>query len=545
MNKYFATATATAIETLTIKKRLCQFQLGRGQWFIANRFYNIDYSILSLHSPITCVKHNRKTQQWFMPNALNYTQIRQRRYNQQLLPRKFSPPKRLKIPSYCRNNKLFTTTITASRKSGRHRRKKKPLLPLSNEKFTTKDRLRLSSRPSSSVVNSRRNENNIERMMIKSPEELMERLSWGLDTVRAAVQESYASLRNPTVATSSGNVGNKHDNHLLPARPSSSGTNQVTKRLHEKGLVMDDNWWFWNILLAASPSAVIALYCEFIVKPEMEIRNEEKENHAASDGKEMTNGSFSEETDDQRSGDSVNKMSPMRKRQEQQKHHRQQQLDSTTSENAPSLLPLNSSRDFNKMLSSYIRPLISWFSEQQSLPTPSSEHGRSREAETDEIEKSSITIDPNANQEQQGIERRKLEMQQKDLREIQLQLQILKDKVNRQQQQRADLNAGIDCYDSDGSDVLSENSTKRGSLLSSIGEITKSTTSIGIAIGRERWASMLYWWQSRGHRRQSSDGRSCGGDGDGGVIPTNHGAIIHGKQKIEKPFNAMQTDPTE
>lgn len=159
--------------------------------------------------------------------------------------------------------------------------------------------------------------------------------------------------------------------------------------------------------------------------------------------------------------------------------------------------------------------------------------------------KSSITIDPNANQEQQGIERRKLEMQQKDLREIQLQLQILKDKVNRQQQQRADLNAGIDCYDSDGSDVLSENSAKRGSLLSSIGEITKSTTSIGIAIGRERWASMLYWWQSRGHRRQSSDGRSCGGDGDGGVIPTNHGAIIHGKQKIEKPFNAMQTDPTE
>lgn len=34
-------------------------------------------------------------------------------------------------------------------------------------------------------------------------------------------------------------------------------------------LVMDGNWWRWNILLALSPALFIALYCELIAKPQM------------------------------------------------------------------------------------------------------------------------------------------------------------------------------------------------------------------------------------------------------------------------------------
>jgi hypothetical protein len=34
-------------------------------------------------------------------------------------------------------------------------------------------------------------------------------------------------------------------------------------------VVMDSNWWMWNLLLAASPAVIIALYCEFVAKPQM------------------------------------------------------------------------------------------------------------------------------------------------------------------------------------------------------------------------------------------------------------------------------------
>ena len=34
-------------------------------------------------------------------------------------------------------------------------------------------------------------------------------------------------------------------------------------------VVMDLNWWFWNILFALSPAALVVLYCEFVVKPKM------------------------------------------------------------------------------------------------------------------------------------------------------------------------------------------------------------------------------------------------------------------------------------
>jgi hypothetical protein len=38
-------------------------------------------------------------------------------------------------------------------------------------------------------------------------------------------------------------------------------------------LQMDANWWFWNLLLAASPAVLLAVYCEFRGKPQMHAYN--------------------------------------------------------------------------------------------------------------------------------------------------------------------------------------------------------------------------------------------------------------------------------
>ena len=40
-------------------------------------------------------------------------------------------------------------------------------------------------------------------------------------------------------------------------------------RAERKGPVMDQHWWFWNIMLMSLPGIMIGLYCEFIAKPEM------------------------------------------------------------------------------------------------------------------------------------------------------------------------------------------------------------------------------------------------------------------------------------
>ena len=48
------------------------------------------------------------------------------------------------------------------------------------------------------------------------------------------------------------------------------GDNQPTitpRPKQREGIVMDTNWWFWNILLAATPAAFIAMFCEFYAKP--------------------------------------------------------------------------------------------------------------------------------------------------------------------------------------------------------------------------------------------------------------------------------------
>ena len=527
---------ARATETLaTRNNNLRQFKLERERWFIGNHFYATDTPVVCYSSRITrnC-KRNIKTQQWLPSDKkLNNCGIQQQ-YNLQLLSRKLDHPKRPQILSHDRNNRLFTTTTKSTRKSGRHTRKKKPLLQSPNKNLTTKDRLRLSTRPSASATKNRQKDND---MMIKSPEELVERMYSGLDVARTAVREGYTSLRNPTVANSSGrNAGDK--NQLLSARPASGGIGKGTRPIDQKGLVMDANWWFWNLLFAASPAAGIALYCKLIVEPEMKIRNEERAKDAASEGKAIS--------DDKLHDNSVNKMSNVQKRQEQRKNQLQQQPDdagTTTTTNSPSSPPLKSSGHLDEMLASYILPLATWFSEQKPLPTPTLEHGHSRENGTGEVEKRSTKMNTNADQEQQNRETSRLDMQQEELRELQSKLQNLKDKIDRQQQQRADLEADSDI-------IVSENSAERESLLSSIEKLTKSSTAVGTKLGKERWASLLSWWQSSGDRQQSSDRSNSDGIGDGigdsdnSIIPANGRVIAHGKENIEKPYNAVQTAPT-
>ena len=533
---------ARATETLAMRNNnFRQFKLERERWFIGNLFCTKDAPVVCYSSRITRnFKRNIKTQQWLLSDKkLNNCGIQ--KYNQQLLSRKLDHPKRLQILSHGRNNRLFSTTTKSTRKIGRHIRKKKPLLPSSNKNLTTKDRLRLSSRPSASAMNIRLKEND---MMIKSPEELVERMYSGLDVVRTAVREGYTSLRNPTVANSSGrNVGDK--NQSLSARPASSGISKGTKPIDQKGLVMDTNWWFWNLLFAASPAVGIALYCKLIVEPEMKIRNEQRAKDAASEAKEKTNASLDDAiSDDKLRDNSVSKMSNVQKRQEQRKNQQQQQPDdgtTTTTTNSPSSLPLKSSGHLDEILSSYILPLATWFSEEKSLPTPTSEHGRSLENRTDEVEKRSTNMNPNADQEQQNKEISRLNMQQEELRELQSKLQKLKDKIDRQQQQCADLDADSDI-------IVSENSAERESLLSSIGKLTKSSSAVGTKLGREQWASLLSRWQGSGDRQQPSDKSNCGGDGigngDSDIIPTNGRVIAHGKGNTETPYNAVQTAPT-
>lgn len=54
-----------------------------------------------------------------------------------------------------------------------------------------------------------------------------------------------------------------------PPSSSSSSIQQATTVSRNLEVTMDANWWFWNLLLAASPAIFIAVYCQFIVIPQM------------------------------------------------------------------------------------------------------------------------------------------------------------------------------------------------------------------------------------------------------------------------------------
>jgi len=376
-----------------------------------------------------------------------------------------------------------------AQKSRERTRKKKSLSQVS-KKITTKDRLRLSSRPSSSGKTSGQNDQfNIKNMMIKSPEELMERLNSGLDIARTAVQEGYATMRNPA------------DKNLLSARAGSGGIREASNNVERKGLVMDVNWWFWNLLFAASPAVLVALYCQFIVIPEMKLRTIEREKDAESEGSEETTGSENTTASDERRGNSLGKKSPMRKRQEEQKRQDPKLLVDDTIASPPG----TSESEIGEVLSSYSRLLVNWFSGQQS---PDFEHGHSHTNKTNEVEERSNKVKIEANQKQGENEVISLEMQQQQLKELQSQLKRLQDKINSQQEERTN-----SVTDSDHNDFTPENLENHESRSSIIRNRLKSTTVAGLDIGKEKWRSLLCWWQtSRDLRRPSDEPKVVGID---------------------------------
>lgn len=81
-------------------------------------------------------------------------------------------------------------------------------------------------------------------------ERLVTRLAWA----RQALHAGTAWLRSPANGTN--NIAN--------------GQHQQQEVVIRYETVMDANWWFWNLLLAATPSLIIAGYCELVVKPKMD-----------------------------------------------------------------------------------------------------------------------------------------------------------------------------------------------------------------------------------------------------------------------------------
>ena len=208
---------------------------------------------------------------------------------------------------------------------------------------TTKDRLRLSV-PSSSVSlssrqvkkkNGRRSNNNKNNSnndtLISSPEEFVQRFNTGVDYARIAVRETYHALRNPTPATNNTNIHQL----LLPAREEviRGGGSES-----QNGLVMDSNWWFWNLSFAASPSILIFLYCEFIVKPEMKLRYDQQQQEDETTTSTTITTASDDDNDNSDSNSDSNKdkvkasllLSPMQHRR-QQRQHQQRNNETVTS----------------------------------------------------------------------------------------------------------------------------------------------------------------------------------------------------------------------
>ncbi len=214
---------------------------------------------------------------------------------------------------------------------------------------------------------------------------------------------------------------------------------------------------------------------------------EEKEEIESSQGNEQGNTSHG--------GSSDKKVSSMRMRQEEQ-NQKKKKLPETQvvpSQNSPS--PSTDGNNSSDMVTSYSRFLVSLFSGEQAQPIVSApEHGQSHKNETKDVETNDAKPAVTINQTQPQDKEVSLEMRQQELNELQLQLQRLQDNIIRQQRERADSNAG--------NDTSSMNTAKPVSL-SSIGTFVKGTTTAGASIAKERFDSLLIWWQ----QGQASDGK--------------------------------------
>eukprot|EP00536_Pseudo-nitzschia_multiseries_P005233 jgi/Psemu1/285638/fgenesh1_pg.95_\ len=518
-----------------------QFERRRNRRLIGNLFSTADASATRTGSVPSILHRHTTTNSYFVSRSSCFSDgivhRQQPKYNQNQQQHWIRPPLLHLHPCVPTNNRWFaTSTRNTIRKRGR---KKKILAPPSHtQKVTTKDRLRLSARPSRSSQSLAEKNNNeffglledTNRLVVKSPEEVVERLNSGLDMARAAVRETYASLRN-----------NNNPEAVAVAVAATAGKN--TKR---NEIVMDTNWWFWNLLFAASPAILIGLYCEFIVKPEMKERYEEREREASESlggGDESGTGSDPSHRKP--------KLSPMRQRQEeQQRDLRQQQRDereeaaSDQSSSSSSLPPIPWSSDTgtggrsNNILetfSSYVKSLLSASPESplrpSRLPESNGERDDARDNRSDRprTHQDQTVSKSTLRDEQQRLQ----EQQQRELNELRAQIRLLTDRIetqidsggrNNNNNNNNSSSGGWELgtsSDNDPTKGIAAKDEKQESIWVSIEGTTQALASAGATVGRRWLGSVQWWWQRGDQNRPSATEINRGGDGNESVGTEN------------------------
>lgn len=421
MKSRFATAT-------TRSKSLCQSKVPRNRRSLFSN--TADSTIRSSLSPSPSqFQDGRRTLLWLVTGSSSNANRGRCHLHTGLAPGQRSKRLSHVVSSYRTraNSRTLTTSTKENNKIAKQRRKMKSLKSSSNQKVTTKDRLRLSARPSATQrtknqegLDSMMDNMGINRMIIKSPEELVDKLSVGLDIARSAAQQTVASLRNGGTTTPSSS---------LP-RPASGRT------LKHTGIVMDANWWFWNILFAASPAAIIAFYCEFIVKPEMKLRNQELEKEeAATNARRAASTFYNQTRKEERNDHLLGKTSPMHQRREdqsseqRQEKEEQQRIKETSNTDLSQLIPLiirSVTSYFDKILRPHVQSL---FPVAQTSPTPLPQSGGDFDKEKNATENASKY--ENGNENHQSKQQLRLEKQQRELIELQQRMQHLQEQINR------------------------------------------------------------------------------------------------------------------
>jgi hypothetical protein len=145
------------------------------------------------------------------------------------------------------------STHTQQRRSLRGRAHSKPK--------TVRDRLKSRTLPP-------RQTRNMDEQLLA--ERLGTRLEWARQTLVAGSEwlRQLTPMNDGTTTTIQG--------QSPPLRPSPKNI-----RLQYE-TPMDANWWFWNLLLAASPSLILAGYCEWVIQPKMKRLQQQQEKEESS-----------------------------------------------------------------------------------------------------------------------------------------------------------------------------------------------------------------------------------------------------------------------
>ena len=130
--------------------------------------------------------------------------------------------------------------------SGSKRRRRSKSLSKSSAATTTRDRLR-------QVVE--RNQRPVRLGDTPSVDQLTTRAAERLTWLRTKLYQHWNPDYRPSDA--------------VPQLDESGALKVVPRRKQPRGVVMNGRWWFWNICFALLPAALLAIYCEFRVKPIM------------------------------------------------------------------------------------------------------------------------------------------------------------------------------------------------------------------------------------------------------------------------------------